>query len=594
MTYEQTAILAIILGALSAFIWGRYRIDLVALLALLLAVAAGVVDPLKAFEGFGHPAVITVVAVLGMSAALTRSGAVGMIAERLAQSTKSGTAKTFSLVGLAGFLSSFMNNVGALALLMPVALSVARRGGLSPSRLLMPLSFASLLGGMITLIGTPPNLIIADYRRTAMGEEFHMFDFAPVGLAVALVGIVYLVVVGVRLVPNRRGNDEGRRLFELSSYVTEFRVPEGSRLIGQTIRALGDRHEDTGRPTVLALLRGNERVVRRLTREPLAEGDLLLAHGTAEQIEAAVQKGLELVDAKELNASKSDASEDAQLSVVEAVMPPRAWIEGRSAAMLRLRSRYGLNLLGVARGGAPINTRLRDVRFRAGDVLMLQGDADHIYGTISALGCLPLAQRRMSLERPKILVPALVFLSAIAAASAGIVPAAVCLVAGLAVMVLFDLIPMSEVYEAIDWQVVILLGAMIPVGTAMHETGAAGLIAGVVADAASGYSLYLVLALLIMLTMLLTDMMNNAATALVMAPVALGIAERLSVSPDPFLMAVAIGASSAFLTPIGHQNNLLVMGPAGYRFSDYWRVGLPLDLIILAVAVPLLPIVWPF
>jgi len=593
MTFEQTAILAIILGALSAFIWGRYRIDLVALLALLLAVAAGVVDPAHAFAGFGHPAVITVVAVLGMSAALTRSGAVGMIAERLAQSTKSETAKTFSLVGLAGFLSSFMNNVGALALLMPVALSVARRGGLSPSRLLMPLSFASLLGGMITLIGTPPNLIIADYRRTAIGEEFHMFDFAPVGLAVALVGIVYLVVVGVRLVPNRRGNDEGRRLFELSSYVTEFRVPAGSRLIGQTIRALGDRHEDTGRPTVLALLRGNERVVRRLTREPLAEGDLLLAHGTAEQIEAAVQKGLELVDAKELDATK-DSSEDAQLAVVEAVMPPRAWIEGRSAAMLRLRSRYGLNLLGVARGGAPINTRLRDVRFRAGDVLMLQGDADQIYGTISALGCLPLAQRRMSLERTKILAPALIFLSAIVAASAGIVPAAVCLVAGLAAMVLLDLIPMSEVYEAIDWQIVILLGAMIPVGSAMHETGAAGLIAGWLADAASGYSLYLVLALLIMLTMFLTDMMNNAATALVMAPVALGIAERLSVSPDPFLMAVAIGASSAFLTPIGHQNNLLVMGPAGYRFSDYWRVGLPLDLIILAVAVPLLPVVWPF
>ncbi|MBO6560572.1 MAG: SLC13 family permease [Nisaea sp.] len=593
MTFEQTAILAIILGALAAFIWGRYRIDLVALLALLLAVAAGVVDPAHAFAGFGHPAVITVVAVLGMSAALTRSGAVGMIAERLAQRTDSETAKTFSLVGLAGFLSSFMNNVGALALLMPVALSVARRAGLSPSRLLMPLSFASLLGGMITLIGTPPNLIIADYRRNAIGEEFHMFDFAPVGLAVALVGIVYLVIVGVRLVPNRRGNDEGKRLFELSSYVTEFRVPAGSRLIGQSIRALGDRHEDSGRPTVLALLRGNERVVRRLTREPLAEGDLLLAHGTAEQIEAAVQKGLELVDAKELDATK-DSGEDAQLAVVEAVMPPRAWIEGRSAAMLRLRSRYGLNLLGVARGGAPINTRLRDVRFRAGDVLMLQGDADQIYGTISALGCLPLAQRRMSLERPKILAPALVFLSAIVAASAGIVPAAVCLVTGLAVMVLLDMIPMSEVYEAIDWQVVILLGAMIPVGSAMHETGAAGLIAGVVADAASGYSLYLVLALLIMLTMFLTDMMNNAATALVMAPVALGVAERLSVSPDPFLMAVAIGASSAFLTPIGHQNNLLVMGPAGYRFSDYWRVGLPLDLIILAVAVPLLPIVWPF
>lgn len=594
MTFEQTAILAIILGALAAFIWGRYRIDLIALLALLLAVAAGVVAPLEAFAGFGHPAVITVAAVLGMSAALTRSGAVGLIAERIAQRTKSERAKTFSLLALAGGMSSFMNNVGALALLMPVALSVARRAGLSPSRLLMPLSFASLLGGMITLIGTPPNIIIADYRREAVGEEFQMFDFAPIGLAVAAVGILYLVFLGVRLVPNRRGNDEGRRLFELSSYVTEFRIPEGSHLIGETIRSLGDRHEEAGRPTVLALLRGNERVVRRLTREPLAAGDLLLAHGTAEQIEAAVQRGLELVDAKELDASKSDGNEDTQLSVVEAVVPPRAWIEGRSAAMLRLRSRYGLNLLGVARGGAPITTRLRDVRFRAGDVLMLQGDSDHIYGTISALGCLPLAQRRMSLEPPKILVPALIFLSAVLCASVGIVPAAVALVGGLAAMVLLDLIPVSEVYEAIDWQIVVLLGAMIPVGTAMHETGAAGLIAGAVAAVAADVSLYLVLALLMLLTMFLTDMMNNAATALVMAPVALGIADQLAVNPDPFLMAVAIGSSSAFLTPIGHQNNLLVMGPAGYRFGDYWRVGLMLDLLILAVAVPLLPLVWPF
>lgn len=594
MTFEQIAILAIIAAALAAFIWGKYRIDLVALIALLLAVAAGVVKPSEAFSGFGHPAVITVVAVLGMSAALTRSGAVGIIAERIAQRTKSESAKIFSLVGLAGGLSSFMNNVGALALLMPVALSVARRVGLSPSRILMPLSFASLLGGMVTLIGTPPNIIIADYRHHAVGEEFHMFDFLPVGLTVAVVGILYLVFIGVRLVPNRRGNGEGKRLFELSSYVTEFRVPAGSRLIGQTITALGDRHDDSGRPTVLALLRGNERVVRRLTREPLQEGDELLAHGTAEQIEAALQKGLVLVDAKELDAIKSDSNEDAQLAVVEAVMPPRAWIEGRSAAMLRLRSRYGLNLLGVARGGAPINTRLRDVRFRAGDVLMLQGDADQIYGTISALGCLPLAQRKMSLERPKILAPALIFIAAIVAASFGIVPAAICLATGLAVMVLFELISMTEVYEAIDWQVVVLLGAMIPVGSAMHETGAAGLIASGLASMAAGVSLYLVLAILLGLTMILTDMMNNAATALVMAPVAIGMAKQLSVSPDPFLMAVAIGSSSAFLTPIGHQNNLLVMGPAGYKFSDYWRVGLLLDLIIVAVAVPLLPLVWPF
>lgn len=590
-TFEQSAVLAIILAALAMFAWGRFRIDAVALGALLASVAAGLIDPRRAFDGFGHPAVITVVAVLGISAALTRSGAVALIAEWVARRARGEAQQRAALIGLAGFMSSFMNNVGALALLMPMAVSMARRAKQSPSRILMPLSFASLLGGMITLIGTPPNLIVSDYRREAVGTEFAMFDFAPVGLPVALAGMVFLVLLGARLVPNRRGSAEGERLFELSSYVTELRVPAGSKLIGEPVTALG---KAGSRPTVLALLRGNHRMVRRLRREPLAEGDILLAHGSAEQIEAAVQKDLELVDAAELNAIKSEGGENAELAVVEAVVPPHAWIEGRSAAFLRLRSRYGINLLGIARGGAPLSSRLRDLEFRAGDVLLLQGDADQIYGTVAALGCLPLAQRKMSFERPRAIVPVLIFLAAIVAVSVGLAPAAICLAASLLVMVLLDVIPMNEVFEAIDWQVVILLGAMIPVGGALHATGAAALLAGGLAGLLADVPIHLVLAVTIWVTMLLTDMMNNAATALVMGPIAAGIAQKFGVHPDAFLMGVAIGASSAFLTPIGHQNNMLVMGPAGYRFADYWKLGLPLDAVVLLVAVPLLPVFWPF
>jgi di/tricarboxylate transporter len=609
MTTAQISILAILAVTLGLFVWGRLRVDVIAIGALLACVIAGVVPAREAFIGFGHPAVVTVAAVLALSSALSRAGTVDLLAQWLLRFARSQRAQYLGLTGLAGIMSAFMNNVGALALLMPVAISVARRGKYSPSLILMPLAFASILGGMITMIGTPPNLLIADFRRQATGESFQMFDFVAVGLPLAAVGILFLALIGWRLIPrDRAGLAEVEDGVELANYLTELRVPDGSALVGKVVGDLVDSGVPGAEFTVLALLRQGRRLVRRIRHMPLASGDVLLVHGAAEHIEAAVGRGLELVQSKDLPAQEAGEEADEEpaanhagelhTEIVEVVVLPRARVAHRTVAELALRARYGVNLLAVARRGLPLQRMLRDIRLEAGDVLLLQGETDTLRETMTILGCLPLAPRELRLEPRRALLPGAIFAAAIAVAAFGLLEVAVALAVALLVLVVLEIMPMRAVYEAIDWQVIVLLGAMLPVGGALESTGTAALAANGLARLTgtemAGGGAYLALALVLVATMFLSDVMNNAATAVLMAPIAIGLAGMLDTSVDPFLMAVAVGASAAFLTPIGHQNNLLVMGPGGYRFGDYWRVGLPLEAVLVVVAVPLIPIVWPF
>jgi di/tricarboxylate transporter len=588
MTVDQAIVFAIIGGTLVLFISNWWRFDLVALCALLVAVLTGVVPQDRAFSGFSNAAVITVVAVLIISRALATSGVVDLIASRLTDVTTSQSGQLLALSVTGAVLSAFMNNVGALALLLPVAIANARKFNYPAAAILMPLSFATLLGGLITLIGTPPNLLIADFRADAAGERFGMFDFAPVGLAVAAAGIGFIVLIGWRLIPKDRQGRNDDALFEISNYVSELRVSEKSPAIGQSVVELEQAIENNIR--VLAIIRDHGRAAG-VRLERLRAGDILIVQADTGALEQAVKDaGLELV------ADPVDLADDDQgeLAFAEAVVTPNAWIRGSTPATLRLRRRYEVNLIAVSREGRPSKGRLDSIRLNAGDVLLLQGEADRLPEVITALGCLPLASRRLTFEPRRVLLPLAIFGCAILLTSLGVLSAAVAFAAAALLLVLTRSLAPRAVYDSVDWPVIVLLGAMIPVGGALESTGAAQLLASTLFALSGELSPRLIMGMVLLLTMLLTPLLNNAATVVIMAPIVIGIARQLGVSADPFLMAVAIGASCDFLTPIGHQNNTLIMGPGGYRFGDFWRLGIFMDLLVLAVAVPLIPVVWPF
>ncbi len=587
MTADQITIFAILGLTLVFFMWGRWRYDIVAFSALMVGVLAGVVPTQTAFLGFGHPAVITVATVLVISRALQISGAINHLADVICRAAKTPLAQMGTLSGVGAGLSAFMNNVGALALLMPLALRISER----PTTVLMPLSFATILGGLVTLIGTPPNIIIATIRSDTAGAPFAMFDFAPVGLPVALIGLGFVLVVGWRLIPRDRvARRSPEEMFEVDTYIVEARVTEASELIGKPVHEVEKAGDE--RSIVVGLLRDDRRHLTRLGREPLRAGDILMIRADPSTIDELIRKaGLELTGEQQLSEEKLRSDE---IGLIEAVVPPGARIEGRNAHELHLRRQFGVALIALAREGHAIRERLATVRFRAGDVLLLQGVEDNLPNAVAELGCLPLAHRGLSLGRSgKIWIPVAVFALAIAVTAAGALPVHVSFGAAVAVLVLANRITMREAYEAIDWPVIILLGAMIPLGNALQSTGGTALIAGGIVGLAGAFPVWILLALVLIVTMTLSDLMNNAATAIVMAPIAIGIAGQIGVSADPFLMATAIGASCAFLTPIGHQNNVLVMGPGGYRFGDYWRMGLPLEALIVVVSIPLILWAWP-
>jgi len=583
----HAVVFAILAAALALFAWGRWRYDVVAFSALMLGVVLGVVPVDGAFRGFGHPAVITVAAVLVISRALQNSGLIDRVGALLERVSTVPALQTVALCAVAAGVSGFMNNVGALALLMPVAMQSAE----NPARVLMPLSFASILGGLMTQIGTPPNIIVATYRDTAMGAPFGLFDFSPVGVPIMLAGLAYLAFAGWRLIPEgRRARASAEDMFEIREYVTEVRVGEDAEVVGKELHELEDELE--GEVTAVGLIRGERRILSRVRHEPLRAGDVVIVRADPSAMDKFVEaSGLELVPEEDVS-EKHLRSED--VALMEAVVPRGAYIEGRTASGVHLRRRFGLNLLALARQGKPVSERLSRVTVRAGDVLLLQGEVDALPDAVRAMGCLPLAARGLKLGRPRQLyLPLGVFAAAVGATAAGLAPVYIAFGVAVALLLLLDLIPAREAYEAIDWPVLVLLGSMIPLGSALETTGGTELIAGAIAGFDETLPAFVLVAAVMVVTMTLSDVMNNAATAVVMAPIAAGIAGELGVSADPFLMATAVGASCAFLTPIGHQNNVLVMGAGGYRFGDYWRMGLPLEILIVVAGVPLILLVWP-
>jgi di/tricarboxylate transporter len=585
---DQTILFALLAVVLALLIWGRWRYDFVAFGALLAALLIGVVPAEKAFDGFVHPATVIIALVLIVSRGLTNAGVVDHLGRLLNASPRSVPQHIGLMSVIAAPLSAVMNNVAALALLMPLDVQAAAKAGRPPGTTLMALSFATILGGLVTLIGTPPNIVVATFRQQALGQPFAMFDFAPVGGAAALAGLVFVALVGWRLIPasSRKAAENG---FDLQDYVAEARVKEGSSAIGKSVSEIDAKLAEDG-SKLLAILRGGVRLSAFNPSAKLREGDVLAIEAAAENVDKLMGNlELEYLVAEE---REGDALED--LTLIEVVVPPGAWLEGRSVENSRLHYRFVLSLVGVSRQGRRIQESLRTLTIQAGDVLLLLVPEDRQGEIIEWTGCLPLAPRGLSVvKRSRAALAAALFAAAIAAASFGFVTLAVGLAVWVVLFVALGLIGGREVYATIEWPVIILLGSMLPLGAALEASGGTARIAESLIAATSGAPAWVAIALLMVITMTLSDVLNNVATAVIAAPVGLEMARTLGVSPDPFLMAVAISASCAFLTPIGHKNNILVLGPGGYRFGDYWRMGLPLEIIILVVSVPLLLIVWP-
>ncbi|WP_415921130.1 SLC13 family permease [Tateyamaria sp. SN6-1] len=589
MTQDQIILFALFGAVFGLLLWGRFRYDIVAFSALMAGVVLGVVPTKDAFSGFGHPATLVVALVLVVSAGLVRSGAVFLITRTLIDASRSLGAHITLMGAVGGVLSAFMNNVAALALLMPVDIQTARKAGRSPGLSLMPLSFATILGGMVTLIGTPPNIIIAAIREESLGEPFRMFDFAPVGGAAAIAGLAFVALIGWRFIPARNGDaapDDA-----LSEYIAELTVPEGSKHAGKRVGELEEEAEKAD-VAIIGLIRDGQRRYGRARNAVLREGDALVLEATPDALdEFRSALGLAVADAKREEALRAAGD---GVEIIEVVVTDQSRLIGRTAQAVGLSWRQSTVLMGISRGGKRITKQIRKTPVRAGDILLLLVPRDTGTDVTAWLGSLPLAERGLAVTADdKVWLAIGLFAGAVVAASLGLIYLPVALGLVVVAFVLSKIVPLSELYTHIEWPVVVLLGSMIPLGAALETSGGTELIAGWLVALTSGMPAWAVLTVLMIVTMSLSDVLNNTATTIVAAPVGIQMAQSLGVSPDPFLMAVAVAASSAFLTPIGHKNNTLILGPGGYNFGDYWRIGLPLEVIVVAVSIPAILIFWP-
>jgi di/tricarboxylate transporter len=590
MTHQQMLAFAVVAGMMALFVWGRFRYDLVAALSLLVAVVVGIVPADKAFTGFSDDIVIIVASALLVSAAVSKSGVLEAGLNRIGPYLRTTQLQIVVLVGVVTLLSAFVKNIGALAMMIPVAFQIARRTNTSPSSFLMPMAFGSLLGGIVTLVGTSPNIIVSRVRSELLGEPFGMFDFTPVGAGIALAGVVFLAF-GYRLLPQgRKGAASLDEALDIKNYVTEARVAPDSDIIGQTVADLRRMANDEVK--VAAIIRNETRSSSPLPDATIRENDLLMLEGEPDALESTVVRaGLKL--SREHRQPMMDEATD-EIGVIEAVVGPNSVLTGVSAERIALFERFHVNLIAVSRSGQRFTERLRTITLRPGDVVVLQGNLKRLPDTLKELGCLPLAERAIRLgSARRSLLPIGILAAAMVLVAFNIVPVAIAFFGAGVLLVLFGSLTLREAYETIDWPILVMLGALIPVSEAIRTTGGTDLIAAWLSSIANMLPPTGALVLIMVAAMAVTPFLNNAATVLVMAPIAASFATQLGFRPDAFLMAVAIGAACDFLTPIGHQCNTLAMGPGGYRFGDYWRLGLPLSVLVVVVGIPLIMLVWP-
>ena len=585
---DQHLLSITIVSLLGLFIWSKFRYDALAAGALVVLMILGVIPVNQAFDGFAHPAVMTVALVLIISQGLKNSGLTGLVGKLIGGKSFSKFQFLISLMLIAAVLSSFINNIGALAILLPITLNICQKMDWHPSRFLMPLAFACILGGMNTTIGTPPNIIISEYKSTISDSGFNFFDFSYVGLSVTILSILFISIIGNKFIQLRDNANAGSSLIDLKGYLFEVEVNESSSAIGMTLSAFKkEAGEDT---EVLGIVNETGGVKKVKNNLRIKAGQILVIKTPPDDV-SSILDVFDFSIPKELHSFDDDDLEE-----IEAMITPGSRLIGRKYEFFLKLAYEELNLLGLWRKGAKYRTRLTRETFKAGDVLLLgvrDLDEEDVTNKIKHLGLMPLMQRELQTipSRSRLLKGLIFFLVSIVLVAFNILPTAAAFllcVLGFARIRIID----SNFYRDIDWPIIIMLAAMIPIGTALQTTGLSDLISSNISLLAADISLFWLLFLILIITMATTDIINNAATAVIMAPISAGIGLELGYAIEPFLMVVAVGASCAFLTPIGHQCNTVVMGPGNYKFTDYWRLGLPLDILIIAVSIPMILFVW--
>lgn len=588
MTLPQALTFGIVGGAIVMFAWGRFRYDVIAVVALSLGLLVGVVPYKRAFSGFTSDVVVIIACALVISAAISRSGVIEQVLQPLLSRLKTSAIQVPVLAGATALLSMATKNVGAVAILMPVAIRLSTATKTSRSALLMPMSFLSLLGGLVTLVGTSTNIIVSQVREDTLGKPFQMFDFAPVGLILTAIGLVF-VSFGWRLLPRDRQGDPDIGQAITAPYVTEAVLPPDWP---SELATIADLKLSADGVKAAALIHDGLRKAAPRDDRRLAGGDTLVLEGAHESLNAVFTR-TPLAHARAGKEVEKDEARE-EMRTIEAVIQAGSVLAGASAGRLHLQQQYGVNLLAVSRSGARISERLGEMRLRPGDVLVLQAGEKALPAALQSLGVLPLIEREVQVGGATRRYLAVIILAvAMALVGLKILPVATAFFIAAVAMVATGALSMREAYLSLEGQVLILIGALTPLSEAVQSTGGTGLIANGLAGVLHGAPALLVLGALMLTAMACAPFLHNAPTVLVLGPVGVALAHKLQLSPDAFLMAVATGAGCDFLTPIGHQCNTLVMGPGGYRFGDYARLGFPLSMLVILAGAPLIAWVWP-
>jgi len=590
MTFEITLTISIIVIAVILFATEKLRVDIIALLVLLTLILSGLIDADQAFLGFASPAVITVWAVYIVSGALFKTGVTDVLGVWISRLAGNSEPRLIAIIMLTcGTMSAFMNNIGATAMLLPAVVGISRKSGIKLSKLLIPLAFSSLLGGNMTQIGTPPNILATSILTERGLPSFEFFDFAPTGIIVFLAGVVYMVLVGRFLLPSHT-NVEDAQAAKLREYVTEVRVLTGSRLVGLS---LAETHlNDELGLSVLAIVHEGKQVARIDSETVIDVDDLLIVSGDVRSLIEA-DKRLGVVIESDFKFQLSDLDTESA-HVFEAVIPSRSQFSGRTVKEIRFRDRYGFTVLAIWRQGEVLVDRLGDVKLRVADVLLLKGATKNMQdlqqnNQVLVLEPLEL-ERQRNMKAP--LAVGILGLVLLLTTFAGF-HISTAMVIGSVLMVLTGCLTMDEAYQSIEWRSVFLIAGMLPLGTVMETTGTAQFLADGIVRFAGPWGPMAVLAGIYILAGLITEPMSNAAATVLMVPIAIDIALELGANPQSFVLAVVIGASTSFLTPVGHQSNVLVFGPGSYRFADFTRVGWLLNVVLVVVALLVIPLFWP-